>query len=58
MQLSTRGKDYIVDTLELRSELHVLNEVFTDPKIVKVSKAKLILFEFGKMREIALYAFI
>uniref|UniRef100_A0A182NG92 Exosome complex component 10 homolog n=1 Tax=Anopheles dirus TaxID=7168 RepID=A0A182NG92_9DIPT len=36
MQLSTRSKDYIVDTLALRDELHVLNEVFTDPKKLKV----------------------
>ena len=36
MQLSTREKDYIVDTLVLRSQLHVLNRVFCDPKIVKV----------------------
>uniref|UniRef100_A0A2M4BBY9 Exosome complex component 10 homolog n=1 Tax=Anopheles marajoara TaxID=58244 RepID=A0A2M4BBY9_9DIPT len=36
MQLSTRTKDYIVDTLALRDELHVLNEVFTDPRKLKV----------------------
>ncbi|GFR29338.1 hypothetical protein TNCT_245141, partial [Trichonephila clavata] len=36
MQISSRTKDYIIDALELRSEMHVLNEVFTDPKIVKV----------------------
>lgn len=36
MQISTRNTDYIIDVLELRSELHVLNDVFTDPKIVKV----------------------
>uniref|UniRef100_H2ZCV9 Exosome complex component 10 n=1 Tax=Ciona savignyi TaxID=51511 RepID=H2ZCV9_CIOSA len=36
MQLSTREKDYIIDTLALRSELNILNEVFTDPRIVKV----------------------
>lgn len=36
MQISTRAKDYIVDTLALREELHVLNEVFTDPTVVKV----------------------
>lgn len=37
MQLSTRSKDYIVDILLLREELEVLNEVFTDPTITKVS---------------------
>ncbi|KAF7301136.1 Exosome complex exonuclease RRP6 [Mycena indigotica] len=38
MQISTRSKDWIVDTLELRAELAdgALNEVFTDPSIVKV----------------------
>lgn len=36
LQLSTRTKDYIIDTLALREDLHVLNEVFTDPKVVKV----------------------
>lgn len=36
MQISTRKEDYIVDTLLLRDELHLLNEVFTDPKILKV----------------------
>jgi exosome complex exonuclease RRP6 len=37
MQVSTRHKDWIVDTLVLRDELEDLNEVFTDPRIVKVS---------------------
>ncbi|XP_072101187.1 exosome complex component 10 isoform X1 [Mobula birostris] len=36
MQLSTRDEDFIIDTLELRSEMYILNEVFTDPSIVKV----------------------
>jgi len=36
MQISTRREDYIIDTLALRSDLHILNEVFTDPNIVKV----------------------
>lgn len=36
MQISTREEDFIVDTLALREELEDLNEVFTDPKIVKV----------------------
>jgi exosome complex exonuclease RRP6 len=39
MQISTREKDWIVDTLKpWRHKLQVLNEVFTDPKIVKVFK--------------------
>ncbi|XP_075213173.1 exosome component Rrp6 [Lycorma delicatula] len=36
VQISTRDHDYIVDALELRHKLYVLNEVFTDPKVVKV----------------------
>ncbi|KAJ6260419.1 hypothetical protein Dda_4645 [Drechslerella dactyloides] len=36
MQISTRDQDWIIDTLKLRDELEVLNEVFADPKIVKV----------------------
>ena len=36
MQISTRDRDFLIDTLELRSELAVLNDVFTDPKILKV----------------------
>jgi exosome complex exonuclease RRP6 len=35
-QFSTREKDYVVDTLALRSHMHKLNRVLTDPKIVKV----------------------
>ncbi|MBN3326175.1 EXOSX protein, partial [Atractosteus spatula] len=36
MQISTRDEDFIIDTLELRSEMYILNETFTDPSIVKV----------------------
>lgn len=37
MQISTRNKDWIVDTLKpWRENLQVLNEVFADPTIVKV----------------------
>ncbi|KAK9495789.1 ribonuclease H-like domain-containing protein, partial [Lipomyces doorenjongii] len=36
MQISTRSQDYLVDTLVLRSELELLNDVFTNPKIIKV----------------------
>ncbi|XP_063965513.1 exosome complex component 10-like [Lytechinus pictus] len=36
MQISTADQDYVVDTLELRSDLQMLNDAFTDPKIVKV----------------------
>ncbi|KAF9930774.1 exosome nuclease subunit [Linnemannia zychae] len=36
LQISTRDQDYIIDTLELRGSLHLLNQAFTDPNIVKV----------------------
>lgn len=37
MQISTRDKDWIVDTLKpWRQQLEILNEVFTDPSILKV----------------------
>ncbi|XP_034943723.1 uncharacterized protein Rrp6 [Chelonus insularis] len=36
MQISTKDTDYLIDTLSLRSELHILNEIFTDPTILKV----------------------
>ncbi|KAL4928451.1 exosome nuclease subunit RRP6 [Aspergillus undulatus] len=37
MQISTREKDWVVDTLKpWREELQMLNEVFADPKILKL----------------------
>ncbi|CCG80693.1 Exosome complex exonuclease rrp6 [Taphrina deformans PYCC 5710] len=36
MQISNRDQDWIVDTLALRNDLQVLNEVFTNPSILKV----------------------
>ncbi|KAK5220449.1 exosome nuclease subunit [Exophiala xenobiotica] len=37
MQISTREKDWVIDTLKpWRENLQVLNEVFTDPNILKV----------------------
>lgn len=37
MQVSTREKDWVVDTLKpWREELQILNEVFADPNILKV----------------------
>lgn len=38
MQISSRDEDFIVDTLCLREELEELNEVFTNPNIVKVRR--------------------
>ena len=38
MQISTRDKDWIVDTLKpWREDLQMLNEVFANPRILKVS---------------------
>ncbi|KAF3919281.1 hypothetical protein ABW20_dc0108419 [Dactylellina cionopaga] len=36
MQISTRDQDWIIDTLKLRDELEVLNEVLANPRIVKI----------------------
>ncbi|KAJ8973492.1 hypothetical protein NQ317_018765, partial [Molorchus minor] len=36
MQISTREKDYLIDTLLLRDKLYMLNEVFTKPSIIKI----------------------
>jgi len=37
MQISTRNQDWVIDTLKpWRHELEILNEVFADPRIVKV----------------------
>ncbi len=36
MQISSRTEDFLIDTLTLRDELFVLNNVFTNPQVVKV----------------------
>ncbi|XP_055593359.1 exosome component 10-like [Uranotaenia lowii] len=54
MQISTRKKDYILDALALREELHVLNEVFTDSKIIKVLHGSVSDIEWLQ-RDLALY---
>lgn len=36
LQISTDQYDFVVDTLALRDDLEILNEVFCDPKILKV----------------------
>ena len=48
MQISTRAEDFIVDTLSLREELEDLNEVFTNPNIVKVGLVVLILVDLSQ----------
>jgi len=40
MQISTRSKDYVIDTLLLREELEVLNQFFADPNVVTVCPSK------------------
>ena len=37
MQISTRKKDYVIDTLTLRRSIHKLGPVFDNPAVVKVS---------------------
>ncbi|QEU60375.1 Rrp6 [Kluyveromyces lactis] len=36
MQISDREHDWIVDTIALREELYILNDIFTDPDFTKV----------------------
>ncbi|KAH1024413.1 exosome component 10 isoform X2 [Dendroctonus ponderosae] len=36
LQISTFDKDYLIDTLSLRNDLWILNEIFTKPDITKV----------------------
>lgn len=36
MQISTREDDFLIDTLKLRSEMHRLNEIFTDWTLLKI----------------------
>ncbi|PPQ68746.1 LOW QUALITY PROTEIN: hypothetical protein CVT25_012840 [Psilocybe cyanescens] len=48
MQISDRDEDWIVDLLALREEIESLNEVFTDPGIVKVSWMLDVLFKFAE----------
>lgn len=36
IQISTRNEDFIVDTIALRQYIHLLNEIFTNPNIIKV----------------------
>ncbi|CAF0830592.1 unnamed protein product [Brachionus calyciflorus] len=36
MQISTHDYDFLIDTLKLRSDMHLLNEVFTDWTLLKV----------------------
>ncbi|VDQ15162.1 unnamed protein product [Trichobilharzia regenti] len=48
IQISTSDTDYVIDALALRDHLSLLNEVFTDPKIVKVRQFHFDVFNFLK----------
>ncbi len=37
MQISSRTEDFLIDTITLRDELNILNNIFTNPNIVKVN---------------------
>lgn len=39
MQISTRHEDFVVDALVLREELEELNEIFTNPDVLKVAQS-------------------
>lgn len=36
MQISSRTEDFLIDTIALRDQLNILNNVFTNPNVVKV----------------------
>lgn len=40
MQISTRQVDYIIDPFPLWNDMHILNEPFTNPDILKVIDLK------------------
>ena len=44
MQVSTRSEDFLIDVMELRRHMHILNEPFTNPRIVKVRDVFIFLF--------------
>ena len=43
IQVSTRSEDFVIDSLTLREHIHLLNDSFTDPKILKVTRLLLLL---------------
>ncbi|KAF0991915.1 hypothetical protein HZS_2098 [Henneguya salminicola] len=36
LQISTKNEDFVIDTIALHDEIHVLNDVFSNPTILKV----------------------
>ena len=39
MQISSRRKDYVIDTLTLRRSMHLLGVIFDNPAVVKVPRS-------------------
>jgi len=39
LQISSRTEDYLIDAIELRPHLYLLNDIFADPNIIKVFHA-------------------
>merc|ERR1711931_482023 len=37
LQISSRSEDFLIDPVALKDELSVLNEIFVDPKVLKVT---------------------
>lgn len=37
MQISSRTEDFLIDTLTLREDLVILNNIFTNPRVTKVN---------------------
>ena len=37
MQISSRTEDFLIDTIALRDQLNILNNIFTNPNVVKVN---------------------
>ena len=40
MQISSRTEDFLIDTVALRDELIILNNIFTNPNVVKVNSSR------------------
>lgn len=57
MQISTRTEDFVIDTLELRSDMYILNESLTDPAIVKVGQPFLALARECKTEVLSFHYF-
>ena len=45
MQISSRTEDFLIDTIALRDQLNILNNIFTNPNVVKVNLRLLVFRE-------------